>query len=125
MYARGSFADTKSIDAHVALANDSFGRAVAGNIVWAREHAVLAADALVIEMLNDASFGILFICIDRAAVHTSRLEAVMTCRGNMLYDRVEFVAASQQANVSPDFTFIEPVQIVACCDTCLTATTGI
>jgi hypothetical protein len=55
--ARGGFADPQPISAHIAFANNAQARGVPRHFVRALENAVLAADALVIEMPNDPVLG--------------------------------------------------------------------
>ena len=49
-----------------------------GDVVRAGERAVLAAEALVVEVLDDPRDRIFLISIDRAGAQTGGVEAVMT-----------------------------------------------
>ena len=113
MNASRCFSDGQPVGTHVALANDTLGRTVNGNIVRTHEHAVLTTDALIVQMRDDSRDWVLFISIDGASMHASRLKTVVTRRRHVLNDRLRFGSANQQADVSPKLTILEPVQIVA------------
>ena len=86
----GRFSDGQPVGAHVALANDTLGGTVDGNIVRTHKHAVLTTNALIIQMLDDSRDGVFFVSIDRASMHASRFETVMTRRCHVLNDRLRF-----------------------------------
>jgi hypothetical protein len=85
----------------------------------------LATDTLIIEMTNDPGYWILLIRINRAADHAGRLDAMMARRRHRLLYWVRSRSAEENADVAPGFPFIEPVQVVARCDTGLATGTGI
>ena len=71
------FAGGQAIAAHVALAHDSQRRIVLRHFVRAFEHAILAADALIIEVPDDAGRGIFFVSEHRATRQATRIDAMM------------------------------------------------
>ena len=66
--ARWGLAGLEPVAAHVALADDPLGRMKLGDVVRAGERAVLAAEALVVEVLDDPRNRIFLISIDRAVL---------------------------------------------------------
>ncbi len=70
--------------AHIAFSNNAAFFRVFWNIVWALENAVGAADALIIEVADNAGIRVLFISSNRAAIHASRVFAVVASRGDGL-----------------------------------------
>ena len=80
----GRFAHSESIRAHVALAYNAQTFRVVRNFVWAFEDAVLATDALVIQMADDTSDGILFVCENGTAIQACRIYAMVACSGDSL-----------------------------------------
>ena len=85
--ARRRLADLEPIAAHVALADDPLARVELGGVVGAGERAVLAAEALVVEVLDDPRDRVLLVGIDRAGVQAGRVEAVVAGRRDVLEDR--------------------------------------
>ena len=57
------------------------------HVVRAGQRAVLAAEALIVEVLDDAGDRILLVGVHRAAVHARRIEAVMAGRRDGLLHR--------------------------------------
>ena len=108
--AGGSLADGEALRAHVAFADDAAFLRVLGNFVGALEHAILAADALVIEMANDARDCILLVGQDGAAVQAARVGAMMASGGDSLREGLPPVVADQAADVTPGFAFVEAVE---------------
>src|SRR6478609_7277969 len=77
----GGFLGSQAAMAHVTFAHDaSLGR-ILGNIVRAFQHAVLAPNALVVQVSHNAGEGILFVCQNGAAVQASRIQAMMASAG--------------------------------------------
>ena len=84
-----------------------------GHVVRAGERAVLAADALVVEVLDDPGDRVLLVGVDRAAVEAGRVEAVVAGRGHVLEHRQRRRPADEQADVAPGLAVVQPVQRVA------------
>ena len=89
-----------------------FAGMILRHVVRAGQRAVLAAEALVVEMLDDAGDGILFVGIHRAGDHARRLEAVVARGRDVLHHRRRARAADEQPDVAPRFVFVEPVERV-------------
>ena len=85
--ARRGLAGREPVAAHVALADDALARVKLGDVVRAGERAVLAAEALVVEVLDDPGDRVLLVGVDRAGVQAGRVEAVMARRGHVLQHR--------------------------------------
>src|SRR5205085_2861104 len=86
------------------------------NLVRAREEAVLAADALIIEVPNDPGDRILLVRLHRATVHARGIHAVVAGRRHGLLHRRAGSAAVNHADRAPRLAGIEAVQAVTCCD---------
>ena len=84
-----------------------------GDVVGAGQCAVLAAEALVVEMLDDPRDRVLLVGIDRASIQASRVEAVVARRGYVLEDRQPRSASDYQPDVAPGLPLVEAVQRVA------------
>jgi hypothetical protein len=106
------FADGEPLTAHIAFADDAFGAVVLGHVVRASQRAIAAAEALIVEMADDAGERIFLVSIDRARLHASRLQAVMAGRGDVLDHRQIAGAAVQEANVAKGFVVVEAVLVV-------------
>ena len=119
------FALRQPIAAHVALADDPFGVAVLRRVVRTGQRAVLAPEALVVEMLDDARHRILLIGVDGARVHAGRVEAVVTRGRDMLHHGQALASAVQQPHVAPRFLLLEAVQRMARRDARLAAGAGV
>jgi len=96
-----------------------------GSAVGALENAILAADTLVIEVMNDPGDTVFCICVDRAPICASRLQAVVTRTRYRLENRVSLRSASEQTNASPDLLRVEAVHGMACCNARFAAETAI
>ena len=79
--------------AHVALADDAALFRILRDVVGALEDAVGTADALVVEMADDAGVRILFIGADRTAVHAARVLAMVAGGGDGLLPGGRVIAA--------------------------------
>src|SRR6185436_1781934 len=113
LHAGGRLTRREPVGAHVALAHDAALAVELRHLVRAGEDAVLAADALVIEVADDAGRGILFVSLHRAAVHARRVQAVMASgRDRLLHGRLGRTAV-QEADAAPGFVVVEAVQAVA------------
>src|SRR6185436_16486502 len=84
LHAGGGLAHRQPVAAHVALADDPLLGAVLGGVVRAHQGAVLAADALVVEVADDAGHRILLVALHRAAGHAGGIDAVVTRGGDRL-----------------------------------------
>lgn len=84
--AGGGFAIGEALVAHVAFADDAAFFRIFGDVVGALEDAVFAADALIIEMADDAGVGFLFVSADGTAIEAFRVEAVVAGGGNGLLE---------------------------------------
>ena len=110
LHAGGGFAVGEALVAHVAFADDATVMGILWDVVGAFKDAVFAADALVIEVADNAGVLFLFVGSDGAAVHALGVEAVVAGGGDGL---LETVASFEEADVAPGFVFIEPVESVA------------
>src|SRR5262245_24011279 len=81
------FTDGEPRGTHITLADDPLARMVFGYFVRTCHRAVLAAEALVIQMLDDARDRVLFVSVDWARDHARRLDTMMACGRNMLHHR--------------------------------------
>ena len=107
-------------DRHIAFPHDPFRLAVAGHIVRTSEHAIFAANTLIVQVLDDSGDRILFVRSHRAPMHASGFNTVMASGGHVLHDRIEIIAAGQQTNVPPDLTFLQAVETMTRGDARLT-----
>ena len=119
--AGGRLAVLQAVAAHVALAHDAALLVVLGRVVGAHQDAVLAADALVIEVLDDAGDRILLVGLDRAAGQAGGLQAVVARGGDGLLRGGLRGSAVQQADGAPDLAVVQAVQVVAAGDAGLAA----
>jgi hypothetical protein len=113
LHARRCLADGEPVAAHVALADDAAARAVLRDLVGTGERAVLAADALIVEVLDDAGHRMFLVGADRAARQTRGREAVVACGAHRLLERRRRAAAVQHADRAPGLAVVEPVEVVA------------
>ena len=113
LHAGRRFAFDQAIGAHVAFAHDALFGAVLRRFIGAGENAVLAADALVVEVVHNAGERVFFIRAHGTPMHAGRLQTVMACGGHGFLHRRLRAAAVQQADNAPGFARFEPVQAVA------------
>ena len=125
LHAGRGFSLDQPVAAHVALADDALGTAVLGRLVGAGQRAVLATEALIVEVLDDARDGVLLVGLHRTRVHAGRVQAVVTCRGDMLDDRQAPASTVQEAHVAPRLLLLETVQRVTRGDARLAAGAGV
>ena len=111
--------------AHVALADDAPGPVVFGNVVGTGQNAVLAADALIVEVPHDPGHLVLFIGPHGTDVEARRIETMMARRGDVLQKGFGIAASVQESYVAPRFGFIQTVERIAGGDTGLAPRTGI
>ena len=119
MDARRRLTDCKPRGTHVALADDALVWMIFGHLVRASHRAILATEALVIQMLDDTCDRVFLIRIDRARDHASWLKAVVTRGRHVLHDWSCARAADQQANITPRFVVVQPIERVTGDDTSL------
>ena len=65
------------VGAHVAFTNDAALVRIFGNVVGAFKDAILAPNALVIEMADNAGAWVFFVIQNGATVQAGRIDAVM------------------------------------------------
>ena len=109
LHASGCLARCESALAHIALPHDALFCGILRHVVGAFQHAVLAADALVIEMSHDARLGVLFVGEHRAAIRTRGIYAMMTRGGDRLLVRLFIAAAVQKADRAPQLLVLQSV----------------
>jgi hypothetical protein len=71
------------------------------HVVRASQRAVLAAEALVVEVLDDPRDRVFLVGIHGAGAQAGRLQAVMTRRGHVLEHRQVRRPADEQADLPP------------------------
>ena len=113
LHTRRRFPDSESVRAHVALSNDASFLGILRHVVWAFPSAILATDALVIEVANDAGYRVFVVRVDRTTVHTSRIHAVMTGGGDRLLHRFQDCSTKKHTDIAPGLVIVEAVEIVA------------
>jgi len=105
-----SFAGSEASMAHVAFADDAALRGIFRNVVGTFENTILAADALIIEMTDDAGVWIFFVGENGAAIETGWIDAMMAGSGDDLLIRFSFGSADEQADAAPGFIIVEAVE---------------
>ena len=96
--ASGRFPYSETVRAHVALADDAEARGILRHFVRTFEDAILASDALVIEMANDPGDWIFFVGENRAAVQAGGINAVMASSGDSLLVGKNRIGADELAD---------------------------
>ena len=104
------FTHGETLLAHVAFADDAEAFVEFRDVVGTFQDAVAAANALVVEMADDAGDWIFFIGDDRTAVEAGRVGAMVTGGGYGLLVRRGGCATVNQTNVAPGFVVIEAVK---------------
>ena len=94
------FSRRQPLTAHVALANNAFRGVILRDFVRTSQSAVLTAETLIIQMPDDACDRVFFIRIDRTGTEATRIDAMMTRRGDVLKQRRVLVRSDQQANIA-------------------------
>ena len=87
LFARGCFANRQALMTHVAFSNNTFRLAVNRNFVRTHQSTILASDAPVIQVTDDAGRSVLLVRLHRAARQTCRFQTVMAGSRHMLHDR--------------------------------------
>ncbi len=82
--ARRRLAHRQPVTAHVALADNSLARVVFGGIVRTGERAILAADALIVEMADNSGVRVFLVGVNRTGVEARRVQAVVACGRHVL-----------------------------------------
>src|ERR1044071_6335552 len=103
----------EALVAHVAFADDAAGAGIPRHFVGTHEDAILAADALVIQVADDAGERILVIGQHRAAVGASGIGTMMAGGGDRLEMRLGPRAADQEADAAPGLVLVQAVEGVA------------
>src|SRR5262245_53567485 len=103
--------------AHVALANDPAPRRIFRNIVGAFKDAILADDALVIQMAHDAGIGVLFISENGTAVETGWVEAMVASGCDDLLIRFCLGSSMQQTDAAPGLVLVKAIERMTGADT--------
>ena len=89
---RRRFAFGEPAVAHVAFPHDAESLRKFRHVVRTFQNTIAAADALVVEVKNDAGDGIFFVGEDRAAIETGGIGAVMARRRDGLRERMRAAA---------------------------------
>ena len=110
LHAGRSLTHGEPLRTHIALPHDAFASVVFRHVIRTGQRAVLAPEALIVEMLHDPGDRILLIRIHRTGHHARRIETVMTGCRHMLHHRVCRCPANQQTHVPPRLAFIQTVQ---------------
>ena len=109
MGASWGFADRKAMIAHVAFANDPQALGVLRHFVRALHDAVLAADALVIEMADNAGYWIFVVGKDWTTVETGGVDAMVASGGDVLLNGRR---ANKKSDTAPCFGFVKTIERV-------------
>ena len=86
LHTRGCFSVRQALVTHVALAHNPALLGILRYFIGTHEDAVLASDALVVEVADNASKRILIVSEHRTAIETARFDAMMTCGGDSLLE---------------------------------------
>src|SRR2546425_5017513 len=113
LHARRCFTGVQTIAAHVALAHDAARRRIFRHFIWARENAVLAADALIVQVTNNPGARVLFIREHGAAREAAGVDAMMARSRDNLLEWIAPIVADQQASLSPGFALVQAVKGMA------------
>ena len=111
--AGGGFTGGQAVAAHIAFAHDSKRRIVLWNFVGTFQDAVLAADALIVEVLDDSGDWIFFVSEDRAPVEAAWIDAMMTGGSNSCLERGGSGPSVKRTDRAPGFIFGEAVEAMA------------
>ena len=113
LHARRRLAHRQPRRAHVALADDALAGVILRHVVRAGQRAVLAAEALIVEMLDDAGDGSFSYALTGQAIMQAGSRqwwhAAVTC----CITGAEREPPIKQADVAPRFVFVEAVERVA------------
>ena len=103
---------------HITLANDAEPFAVLRHLVGAHHRAILATNALVIEMSHDPCHGVFVISFDGATQQAARFFAMMTRCRHML-NPSKRPRRDRRSYSTPDFVIFQAVHGVASDNTSL------
>ena len=113
LHASRRFSGSESPGAHVTLPHDAARFRIFRHIIWALQNAILAADALVIEVTDDPGHRIFVIGVHGTAVHARGIKTVVTRGRDRLLNRFGPCSSEKGANVPPCLPFVQAVQTVA------------
>jgi hypothetical protein len=105
-----SLAVRQPVAAQITLSDDAERLVVLRRVVGTHQGAVRAADALIVEVFDDAGDRVLFVGLNRAAEHAGGFEAVMAGAGHRLLGGRLRCAAVQQADRAKYLVFVEAIQ---------------
>ena len=94
-------------------------------IIWTCHRAVLAANALVVEMPDNSRSRVFLISVDRTDIRARRVEAMMARGCHMLKNGKLRRAAKHEVHVARRLAFVQAVQVVAGRDACLASGTTV
>ena len=83
------------------------------DVVGTGQRAVLAAEALVVEVPDDPGDRVLLVGVHRAGRQAGRVEAVVAGGRHVLEHRQAGTPPDEQADVAPGFALVEPVERMA------------
>lgn len=107
----------EALMAHIAFANDSQLGRILRHFIGTHHGAILAAKALIVEMLDDAREWVFLISLDRAAIQATRVNAMMAGCRDVLNNRQEiarerihlFVLGRKPTDLSPRLVRVKAV----------------
>ena len=108
--ARRRLAHRQPRGTHVAFADDAFAGVIFGHLVGAGHRAVLAAETLIVQVLDDPGDRILFVSIDRAGDHAGRLKTMVASGSDVLHHGRGARAANKQPDITPRFVVVQAVE---------------
>jgi hypothetical protein len=110
LHAGGRFVGSEAAGAHVAFANDAAFRRIFWNVVRTFQNTVAAADALIVEVFDDAGDWIFFVGENRTPIQAGGVDAVMAGGGDVALKGFAAANAVKDADAAPDFTIVEAVE---------------
>ncbi len=113
LHASRRFTLLEAAAAHVTFADDAPFRGILRHFIRAFHYAVLAPDALVIEVAHNARDGIFIVSKHGTAAEATRIHTMMTGGGDGRLKRCAPIIAVKQADIAPGFVVIEAVERVA------------
>lgn len=76
-------------------------------------------------MAHNAGHRVFVVRINRTTIHTCRIQAVMTRRGDCLLHRLKDGSTKKDTDIAPGLVVVEPVQMMAGSNTRLTTCAGV
>ena len=101
--------DRKTTAAQIAFADDAFLSVILGHVVGTFQNAVLAANALIVQMPDNAGDPVLFIGVDRTTVQAGWIDTVMAGGGDKSLAWFLRSASMKQPDGPPRFIVIQPI----------------